>query len=304
MELIISLGALLVIAVLARKELETLRKHIFEVLYNHRDKLNEHSQLIEELQNRPVYVPPPVVEVVAEQPKSLPVVLPVVLPSIGHTLIVGKSGSGKSNVAMLEIINRLKLKHLLYIVDTKQEMGPIFAKHCVEVVGTEGATDMMQKLLKVAKERRDKFTLASAMFTKPCRDYKEYERLTGEKMPVITLVLEELIVLMGRIEQNELIELLVVGRSAGVFVFALAQYLKSDILDRKGSVNFMTRVFLGRWDRIGISILFGSIRKIKAEEYMEYLGQPGRALIETEGKDLELFTFPRIEDAELEEWMK
>lgn len=277
---------------LVRKDIVSIRaevEQIYEFLVNH-------ATAIRAIQERPE----PVVPVV----EPVPVVAPVLLPAVGHTLLVGKSGSGKSNIAMLEIINRIKLKHQLYIVDTKQEMGPIFAKHCVEVVGTEAATEMMTKLLKIAKDRRDKFMLASAMFTKPCRDYKEYTRLTGETMPVITLVLEELIVLMGRIEQNELIELLVVGRSAGVYVFAIAQYLKGDILDRKGSVNFMTRVFLGRWDRIGIGILFGSIRKQKAEEYAEYLGPPGRALIETEGRDLELHTFPMISDTELEEYMK
>lgn len=264
--------------------------------------LLNHAEAIRALQE-PVAEPVPeaVVPEIAQAPDEP---LHGVLPSTGHTLIVGKSGSGKSNVAMLEIITRLRQGHQLYIVDTKQEMGPIFKKHCVSVTDTDGATDMMTQLLKIAKSRRDQFMLTSELLKKPCRDYREYEKLTSTPMPVITLVLEELIVLMGRIGQTELIDLLVVGRSAGVYVFALSQYLKGDILDRKGSVNFGTRVFLGRWDRITISILFGSIRKQRTDEYVAFLGAPGRALVETEGRDLELFTFPRIEDAQLEEMMQ
>jgi hypothetical protein len=301
MELILSLIAIAALAAAGKKEITDLREQVFDLLHNHKDA-------IVKLQNAQLYVPATQLFLSQVPTQTITSMLEQVesteLPDYGHTIIVGKSGSGKSNIVMLEIIKRIKAKHEIYIVDTKQELGPIFGKHCKKVVGTDSATEIMNELLKIAKERRDKFMQASAIFTKPCRDRKEYEKLTGERMPTITLVLEELIVLMGRIEQDQLIELLVVGRSAGVFIFALSQYLKADILDRKGSINFMSRVFLGRWDMISIKILFGPIPKNDAHIFQEFLGPPGKGLVELEGQRIDTVTFPRIDDKQLEEWMQ
>lgn len=225
------------------------------------------------------------------------------LPLQGHTICVGQSGSGKSNVGMSQIIRRLRDGQRLYCIDTKNELGPIFRRHMVEVVKPEDGEDLIRRLLAIAAERQELFERTSEELEMPCRDYGEYFKRTGEKLPIITLIVEEMIVLMPIIGQDLLIQLLVIGRSAGVFVFAMAQYLKADILDRKGSVNFNTRIFMGKYDSIGIGILFGNMDKSESAQVKEFVGSPGKAAVDENGL-IRLVSMPRVEDFHLAPYMK
>lgn len=225
------------------------------------------------------------------------------LPLQGHEIVVGASGSGKSNVGMSQVIRRLRDGQLLYCIDTKNELGPIFRRHMVEVVKPDMGEDLIKRLLVIASERQELFERTSEELEMPCRDYGEYFKRTGEKLPIITLIVEEMIVLMPIIGQDLLIQLLVLGRSAGVFVFAMAQYLKADILDRKGSVNFNTRIFMGKYDGIGIGILFGNMDKAESAQVREFVGSPGKAAVDENGS-LRLVTMPRVEDYHLAPYMK
>lgn len=225
------------------------------------------------------------------------------LPLSGHTIVVGQSGSGKSNVAMSQTIERLNAGHELYCVDTKNELGPIFRRHMKKIVPPEQGEALIKELLAIAKQRQALFEATSEDHERPIRDYAEYERVTGTELPLITLIVEELIVLMPLIGQDLLIQLLVLGRSAGVFVLAAAQYLKADILDRKGSVNFNTAVFLGRYDRISTGILFGNITRTEMAEIQEFVGAPGRAAISENG-NIRTHIMPRVYDYHLAPYMK
>lgn len=233
----------------------------------------------------------------AEPPPSL-------LPLKGHTIIVGRSGSGKSNIAMLELHNRLKAGQLLYLVDVKQELCPIFGAHCEQCVDTDEAEKVFDYLLDVAKKRREMFRQATAQYKRPCRDLDEFKKVTGVTLPVCTLVLEELIVLTRIVDPTKLKTLLVTGRSAGVFVFALSQYLKATILDRDASINFNTRVFLGKWDLISAGILLGNMTKQEIADYSAHVGSPGAAVVDLDGKGVELVQFPRVDEDYLQEWIQ
>lgn len=226
------------------------------------------------------------------------------LPITGHTLIVGRSGSGKSNAAMVEIINRLKAGQELYLIDTKAELYPIFGQYAKRVVRTVADTGMMDEeevrsvfteLLKEAAERREMFNAAAEQRQQVIRDLPEYQSITGHHLPVICLVLEELVVLSSYIDLAELIQLLVLGRSSGIYVFAMSQYLTREILDRKGSINFTTRVFLGKWDEYSTRNLFGNVRKAIAEKLELWVGPPGRAAVEIDGQPIVEMQIPRVD---------
>lgn len=221
------------------------------------------------------------------------------LPLHGHTLIVGQSGSGKTNVLMSQIIRRYKDGQELHCIDTKNEIGPIFKRH-ITVTDVDGAEAMVKQMLAIAEERQACFAEMSDKYESPCRSYSEYEKLTGDRLPVVTLIVEEMIVLMTLIPQEKLVRLLVLGRSAGVFVLALAQYIKADIMDRKGTINFNTRVFLGKYDRTAATLLFGSALD---KEYQEFLGSPGKAVVEERG-ELRMCTMPEVKDSYLKPFMK
>jgi hypothetical protein len=225
------------------------------------------------------------------------------LPLQGHTICVGQSGSGKSNVGMSQIIRRLRDGQRMYCIDTKNELGPIFRRHMIEVVKPPDGEALIRRLLDIAEERQQLFERTSEELEMPCRDYGEYFKRTGEKLPIICLVVEEMIVLMPIMGQDLLIQLLVLGRSAGVFVFAMAQYLKADILDRKGSVNFNTRIFMGKYDAIGVGILFGNMEKAEAGQVREFVGSPGKAAVDENGM-IRLVTLPRVEDYHLAPYMR
>ncbi len=220
----------------------------------------------------------------------------------GHILIVGQSGSGKSNVAMSQIMRRINSEQDVHIIDTKNELLPIFSKQC-KAVALDGAEEKFNELLATVEIRHRLFAKTSHDLEKPCRDFGEYFKLTGNKLPIVCLVVEELIVMMDTIKPELLTKLLVIGRSAGVFVIALAQYIKADILPRKACINFHTRVFLGRYDRIAIGLLFGEVEKIDSEQLRSYLGPAGKAVVE-EGTKLYTRTMPLVEDTDLIPYLK
>lgn len=224
------------------------------------------------------------------------------LPLQGHTIVVGQSGSGKSNVAMSQVIRRLRDGQQLYCIDTKNEIGPIFRRHMCRVVKPDEGMELITELLIMAEERQALFAETSDQLEKPCRDFGEYFKRTGNQLPVITLVVEELIVLMPIIGQDLLIQLLVLGRSAGIFVLAMSQYLKADILDRRGSVNFNCRVFMGKYDSIGCGILFGNMDKSEAAQVREFVGSPGKAAVDENGL-IRLTNMPRVQDWHLIPYM-
>ena len=219
------------------------------------------------------------------------------LPLRGHTLIVGQSGSGKSNLLMAQIIRRLKDGQLLHCIDTKDEIEPIFGRE-VQCVPTSMAKQKFEEMLRIARERRQLFAQTSQLRGQPVRDFGEYYKVTGTRLPVVTLICEELIVLMGEVDEDLLVKLLVIGRSAGVFVVAPSQYLKADILSRKGSVNFNTCVFLGKFDSIAAGLLFGNLEKEEARALREFLGPPGKGAVMEQGQ-LRTATFPEVTDSYL-----
>lgn len=265
---------LIVVVVWARRQFVFIN----EALLNHRDAIRSLK-------------PQPILEVEQLQQQ------PPVLSLHGHTIVVGQTGSGKSNILMSQIIERLRDGQQLHCIDVKDEIRPIFGRH-VQCVSLAEASKKFDELLWVAQERRDLFSAASADKHRPCRDYREYETITGIRLPVITLVCEELIVLRSEVDESKLINLLVIGRSAGVFVFCLSQYLKADILSRKGSINFTTQVFIGKFDSVSVRLLFGTLNKEELAAVKEYVGKPGYGAVMCKG-EMTLHKFAEVAESDL-----
>lgn len=224
------------------------------------------------------------------------------LPLQGHMIIVGQSGSGKSNIAKNQVIRRISSGQQLYLVDTKNELGPLFERHCVKVVGADGADKLFAELRQEAARRQQLFADVVRNQKKSCENIGDYQKLTGNKLPIITVVVEELIDLNKSIDMDKLVSLLVIGRSAGVFVLALAQLFRNDIIDRKGSANFNTKVFLGKFDAIAFRLMFPTASKQDQSRAMDYLGAPGKGYVEEYG-EVYLHQFPQVEKHHVERWI-
>ncbi len=204
---------------------------------------------------------------------------------------------------MAYLMRKLTAGHQVYIVDTKREFSSIFGKHKqVTVFDLETANDAFDRLVKLADERQVLFEQAATSHQKFCRNFGDYFKLTGIKLPVVTLVLEELTVTMQETNKDRLIRLLSIGRSAGIYVCAVGQYLRADILDRAGTVNFTTRVYLGPYDRQTVNTLFQGVDKQAHEEIKEYVGAPGKAYVHENGK-LTTRYMPLVSDSILEEFV-
>lgn len=262
---------------------------IESVLAAHDEALDEQQALIDELMSDGQVEEAP-------RPKKLPEVgnlreLNDYLPLQGHTLIVGQSGSGKSNLLMSTILRKLKDGQQLHVIDTKQEIEPIFGR-VLTCVGTDKAEDKFKELLTLAQERRELFNHEAANFGEPIRDYSEYYAVTGEKLPIVNLIVEEMTVTAYDIDQEDLVKLTLLGRSSGVFVTILSQYIKDEIVPKKASTNFTCRVFLGRWDT-SADTLFGPVDKNEKPRLVEFVGSPGKAVVQ-EGGQFKCVTMPRV----------
>ncbi len=203
---------------------------------------------------------------------------------------------------MIGIMRRIEAKHKLYIIDSKHELGQIFNNHA-KVYSTEEAVGVIKQLIEIAEDRAIMFDEAAKKYKEPVRDINEYERVTGNNLPVISLIIEELILIVDEIDIDELTKLFVAGRSSGVFCLVLAQYLNAKILPKKASTNLHTKIFLGPVDHVGLRTLFpGGIPKHVQAKADTFLGPAGNAMCYMENE----FTFrklPEIDRQLLINWM-
>ena len=199
-------------------------------------------------------------------------------------------------------MRRLRGGQKVYIIDSKVELTQLFRK-VATCVTLNLAELLLEDMVKLAKERQELFNDTAEKLTTPCVNHGDYFKLTGEKLPIICVVVEELILFVDEVPLNSLIKLMVAGRSAGVFVVACTQYLKADIFPRKASQNFHTRVFLGPYDDIQLRLMFQGLAKVDHEDLKLFLGPVGKAVIDENGK-LSTRTMPEVMDSELVSFMK
>lgn len=292
---------------------------IVEEIYKDLDKIQDDLDLIAsegqaKAKPKTVLLPPAdidfdieeVEEIVANNflsPNTKPIIDP--LPLEGHTLLVGQNGSGKTNTLMVSILSRMQAGHNIHLIDSKNELAQIFENH-MEVYKAIDVLKVVRKLTQVAKDRMEMFGRVGREMGEPIRDIWEYREITGKNMPIITLVVEELIMITDMVDAEELTELYIAGRASGVFVFACTQLLKADILPRKCTANIMNRVYMGAPDKIAMRVLFtGGIPNDIRNQAHTHLGPSGKALYYNGNKnEFALVTLPRVDRDILKGLMK
>ena len=218
------------------------------------------------------------------------------IPHEGHCVLVGQNGCGKTNTMMVSLLSRMQAGHEVHLIDTKNELGQIFENH-VSVYKPEDVVRVIRKFTQAAKDRMQFFADTGRQLKQPIRDIKEYREVTGKTMPTISIIIEELIVVTDAIDADELTELYVAGRASGIYIFALAQLLKADILPRKCSVNIMTKIFMGAPDKIAMRVLYpGGVPKHILSEAYQHLGPSGQALMyDGRVNEFKCIKFPRVD---------
>lgn len=191
--------------------------------------------------------------------------------------------------------------HELLLIDTKFELRQVFKNHA-KIYDKTQAKDAIEYIKEEIERRGILFMETADEFKHPCPNLKKYNELTGAELPYISLVVEEWLVINKIYPPNVLNELLVIGRSFGVFLVVLAQYTNATELPRAASINFNSIIFMGRADRIAFKILFGSLEQDELGEAKKHLGKPGNvmALINNE---IQFLTLPYVDDDTLAEWM-
>jgi hypothetical protein len=171
------------------------------------------------------------------------------LPVLGHTLITGATGSGKSTWAhaalAVLLLQNTPAQLQLALVDPKRSEFAVWAgvPHLVDAVAHDEATAGALLARLVAELERRSELLAGAL----ARDLARYNRRAAEPLPYVLLVIDEVLdLLLPAGERSalgkDLTRLVVKGRAAGIFVWVASQHARFDLLPRAVNVNLGSRL--------------------------------------------------------------
>ena len=172
------------------------------------------------------------------------------LPALGHTLVTGASGSGKSNwlhAALAALVTGAGPDVLrLALVDPKVSEFAAWARvpHLWDPIATDerAAARLLARCVDEVDRRGE--LLAGALV----RDLGAYNRQAVVKLPYLLVVFDEVLdlLLAAGGERSDLARLLtrlaVKGRSAGVLVWVASQHARFDLLPRAVGVNLASRL--------------------------------------------------------------
>lgn len=172
------------------------------------------------------------------------------LPGLGHTLIAGMSGSGKSNwlhAALAALLTGASPSALqIVLVDPKVSEFAAWARtpHLLAPIATdERAAGAILSDLVSEVDRRGNL-LAGRL----CRDLAAYNRQTSSPLPIILVIFDEVLDLLLATggERSEIARLLTrlaaKGRSAGIILWIASQHARFDLLPRAVTVNLSSRI--------------------------------------------------------------
>jgi len=172
---------------------------------------------------------------------------------VGHTLITGTTGSGKSTwlqaaLCSLLALNSPRALQVALIDGKRTELGPWRgAPHGLGFASNgEEATEIAERLLQMAEDRAA--TLEAGLF----RSLDAYNRKAAEPLPYVVLVVDELFDVAadaGAPFALALARLASKGRALGVFVWATAQFPRWDVVDKRMAANMATRLTFRVVDR-------------------------------------------------------
>lgn len=172
------------------------------------------------------------------------------LPALGHTLVTGASGSGKSNwlhAALAALVSGARPEQLrLALVDPKVSEFAAWGRvpHLWEPIAIDERTAarLLARLVDEVDRRGE--LMAGALV----RDLRTYNKQAAVQLPYLLLAFDEVLdlLLAAGGERSDLARLLtrlaVKGRSAGIFVWIASQHARFDLMPRAVSVNMHTRI--------------------------------------------------------------
>ena len=211
-----------------------------------------------------------------------------------HSLAHGETRNGKTNF-INSIVCQLH-QHAtgramtIAMGDFKRELAGTWNASGI-VSNIETAPEQIAAMLRAAMLDADgvigRYTLFEATSRElgtPVRNLSEYEQATGASLPLSFIVVDEFNALITAANKatelrNALQVVLQTGAGAGYYVLAGMHYLKSTVMQREGSRQFVTRAHFGTYDTTIFNTLFGG--NLNKEHRALITGQPGRGIIRT-----------------------
>lgn len=207
------------------------------------------------------------------------------LKGSGGLLIVGRSGSGKTNTTtyiMLKAMSQCDCG--LYVVDAKRaDMYGLhqFLKNGEKLVAS--TTNQIARLLRIINEnmsaRYEHFTNG-----KWGQDFSEY------RFRPYLLVIDEVSAMLAEAGKNkkeimgELRQIILRGRQAGIFTLISGQRIDATILDRDITLQLGTRIVMGQADAETYRMAYPMVNDIKALPLVP--NKPGYGLIYSDGQEI------------------
>lgn len=207
------------------------------------------------------------------------------LTGLGGLLIVGRSGSGKTNATTYIMLKAMSQCNCgLYIVDTKRaDMYGLnqFLENGEKVVAS--TTNQIARLLRVLNEnmssRYEHFKNG-----KWGQDFSEY------RFRPYLLIIDEVSAMLAEAGKNkkeimgELRQIILRGRQAGIFTLISGQRIDATILDRDITLQLGTRIVMGQADMDTYRMAYPMVNDIKALPLVP--NKPGYGLIYSDGQEI------------------
>lgn len=207
------------------------------------------------------------------------------LTGSGGLLIVGRSGSGKTNATTYIMLKAMSQCNCgLYIVDAKRaDMYGLnqFLENGEKVVAS--TTNQIARLLRVLNEnmssRYEHFKNG-----KWVQDFSEY------RFRPYLLIIDEVSAMLAEAGKNkkeimgELRQIILRGRQAGIFTLISGQRIDATILDRDITLQLGTRIVMGQADMDTYRMAYPMVNDIKALPLVP--NKPGYGLIYSDGQEI------------------
>lgn len=205
------------------------------------------------------------------------------LKGSGGLLLIGRSGTGKSNLTTYIMLKSMSQVHCgLYIVDAKRAdmfgLGNVLNNGNKVVVST---TDQIARMLRLINENMNN-RYEHFRNGKWGQDFSEY----GFR-PYL-LIIDEISAMLAEAGDNkkeivsQLRQIILRGRQAGIFTLISGQRIDASILDRDITLQLGTRIVMGQADGDTYRMAYPMIKDIKALPFVP--NKPGYGLIYSDGQ--------------------
>jgi hypothetical protein len=218
------------------------------------------------------------------------------ITSAYHTLLHGETRSGKTTSIHNLVVQAHVLAHhtdvRFYMTDVKRELGAAWGRSPLLAAPVQndatGAGELITELVQGQDSVLSRYSQFEALAHERniiCANIREYERHTGQRPPLVFVVIDELNALLelakkGDELQRALTILLQTGAAAGFYVIAGAQYLNAKVFGRDATQQFVSRAHFGTYDPTALRMLFNQAPQQMVGEAIP----PGRGYIRVQGQ--------------------